>query len=88
MYNLNNTGQTGGITDADIDAPEAWNIETGNNGIVIGIIVSGLDYLHEDILGTNFPGNLWININEIPENGVDDDANGYIDDIIGWDFAK
>jgi subtilisin family serine protease len=88
MYGLNNTGQTGGTSDSDIDAPEAWNMQTGSQGVVIGVIDSGLDFIHEDILGSTFPGNLWINSGEIPGNGIDDDVNGYIDDIIGWDFAN
>jgi subtilisin family serine protease len=88
MYNLNNTGQTGGTPDADIDAPEAWNIQTGDAGIIIGVIDSGLDWNHEDIRGTTWPGNIWINTDEIYGNGIDDDLNGYIDDIIGWDFVN
>lgn len=82
MWGLNNTGQTGGTYDADIDGPEAWEITTGTSDMVVAVIDSGADLNHEDLAG-----NIWTNPGEIPENGVDDDGNGYIDDIHGWDFA-
>ncbi len=82
LWGLNNTGQTAGTPDADIDAPEAWDFQTGAN-IIIAVIDSGLDYNHEDIVG-----NVWINTGEIPNNGIDDDNNGFIDDDKGWDFAN
>ena len=62
--------------------PQAWAIEKGNRNVVIAIIDSGIDYKHEDLAQK-----AWINPNEIPENGLDDDGNGYIDDIYGWDFT-
>lgn len=80
MWGLNNSGQTGGVLDADIDAPEAWNIQTGSPSIVVVDIDSGMDLIHEDLAV-----NLWTNPGEIPGNGVDDDGNGFIDDIHGWD---
>ncbi len=81
MWSLNNTGQSG-VIDADIDAPEAWNITTGgltfyNDSIVVADIDGGFDLNHQDI-------NYWRNYNEVPGNGVDDDGNGYIDDHRGW----
>jgi subtilisin family serine protease len=86
QWYLHNTGQIifkdiFGIVDADIDAPEAWINETGNSNITIAIIDSGIDYTHPDLVA-----NIWNNTDEIAENYVDDDYNGYIDDIIGWDF--
>jgi|GEM_PF-4130743 len=69
------------IRDFDIDAPEAWDIETGDSDIVIGIVDSGIDYYHSD-LSTK----IWINEDEIPSNNVDDDNNGFIDDYYGWNF--
>jgi subtilisin family serine protease len=81
LWGLNNTGQTGGKPDADIDAPEAWNIQTGNP-IVVGVIDSGVDYNHPDLAA-----NIWTNPGEIAGDGIDNDSNGYIDDVRGWDFA-
>ena len=78
-----NNGQTGGTTDADIDSDLAWDITTGGttasgHDIVIALIESGnLD--HQDLTD-----NRWVNVNEIPNNGIDDDGNGYIDDYAGW----
>lgn len=82
LYGLNNTGQTGGTVDADIDAPEAWDSQTGLD-VVVAVIDTGLDYNHEDIVG-----NVWSNPGEVPGNGIDDDNNGYIDDTRGWDFVN
>ena len=65
-----------------VHAPEAWDIQFGNSNVVIGIIDSGVDWDHEDLAGV-----IWNNIDEIPDNGIDDDNNGYIDDIKGWDFV-
>ncbi len=80
QYALDNTGQTGGTPDADIDAPEAWDIETGKR-VVIAVIDTGVDYSHEDL-----SGNIWVNTGEVPGNGIDDDGNGFVDDVRGWDF--
>jgi subtilisin family serine protease len=77
-YGLHNTGQTGGTADADIDAPEAWEISTGSHNVVVGVIDGGFSYNHEDLAA-----NAWVNPGEIAGNGIDDDGNGYIDDIHG-----
>lgn len=86
QWGFYNTGQTAlisrGVAGADINAPEAWDINTGSDDVVIAVIDTGFDYLHEDL-----KDNIWINPGEIPGNGIDDDGNGYVDDVYGYDFA-
>jgi len=65
-----------------VSASTAWDISKGDSSIVIGIIDTGVYWTHPDL-----SPNIWMNKNEIPGNGVDDDGNGYIDDIRGWDFG-
>jgi serine protease len=79
-----NTGNSGGLVNADIDIDLAWDITTGGttplgDTIVVCIVDDGLDLNHQDILP-----NLWRNQHEIAANGIDDDGNGYIDDVQGW----
>jgi thermitase len=81
LWGLNNTGQDGGIPDADIDAPEAWNTATGSPDTVVAVIDTGVDIYHPDL-----DDNVWTNPDEIAGNGIDDDKNGYVDDVHGWDF--
>ncbi len=83
MYGLNNSGQTGGTIDADIDAPEAWNIATGTRRTIVAVIDTGVDYNHQDLAA-----NMWRNTGEIAGDGIDNDNNGYADDIYGYDFAN
>ena len=96
LWGLHNIGQTitkqidntfttsfSGTPDADTDALEAWNRQTGSSGIIVADIDTGVDYNHEDIAA-----NMWTNPGEIAGNGIDDDGNGYIDDVYGWDFAN
>ena len=82
LWGLHNTGQTGGATDADIDAPEAWGIMNASN-VIVGVIDTGVDYAHEDLLP-----NMWKNPGEVGGDGIDNDQNGFIDDVYGWDFAN
>jgi serine protease len=88
QWHLKNTGQTGGINDADIDAPEAWDITTGGltthgDTIVVCIIESGgFDINHIDL-----KDNHWKNYGEIENDGIDNDNNGYIDDYNGWNIG-
>ena len=62
--------------------PQAWAIEKGNANVVIAIIDSGIDYRHDDLAAKT-----WVNPGEVPDNGLDDDGNGYVDDVHGWDFT-
>lgn len=61
---------------------DAWDVTKGSTNVKIAIVDSGTDYLHEDLAA-----NIWRNPNEIPNNGIDDDGNGKIDDVNGWDFV-
>lgn len=76
----NNAGEPG------TEAHEAWQfmadlgISLENTGVVIAVLDMGVDVNHEDI-------NIWVNVDEIPDNGLDDDCNGYVDDINGWNFS-
>src|SRR5262245_54835417 len=83
QWALNNTGQTGGTPDADIDAYEAWSIVTCSPSTIVALIDTWIDYTHPDLVA-----NIWTNAGEIAGNGIDDDANGYIDDVHGYDFAN
>jgi len=85
QWGLHNTGQQVngimGTSDADIDAPEAWDVSTGSGTVIIAVIDSGIHYTHPDLMS-----NMWTNVDEILGNGIDDDDNGYIDDVYGWNF--
>jgi large repetitive protein len=82
LWHLHNTGQGGGLVDADSDLPEAWDVIPGGSAdITIAVVDSGVSTDHPDL-------KLWVNPGEIPFNGVDDDGNGWVDDVNGWNFVS
>jgi len=83
QWHYENTGQNGGTPGSDISLLEAWEIETGNPNVIVAIEDGGVDWDHEDLAG-----NMWVNPGEIAGNGIDDDNNGYIDDVYGYNFAE
>jgi len=84
LWGLQNTGQVvdgqAGTVDADIDAPEAWNNATGDASVNVAVVDTGVAYDHPDLAP-----NAWTNSGETT-NGIDDDGNGYVDDVRGWDW--
>jgi len=81
QWHLNNTGVSGGLADADVDMPEAWDInQGGSSSIVIAVIDDGIQSAHPDL-------NSWVNSGEVAGDGIDNDGNGWIDDIRGWNFV-
>ena len=80
LWGLHNTGQSSGVAGADINAEPAWDLSVGSRQVVVAVIDSGTRITHQDLAP-----NMWQNLSEIAGNGVDDDANGFIDDISGID---
>jgi subtilisin family serine protease len=81
LWALRNTGQSGGTPGADIGAALAWDLTTGDPGVVIAVLDTGMRATHQDLAA-----NRWVNPGEIPGDEVDNDGNGYVDDVHGWDF--
>lgn len=70
------------IADHDIDSDYAWDIQKGSPDVLLGVIDTGVDWEHPDLWNR-----IWSNPGETPDNGIDDDYNGYIDDTMGWDWV-
>jgi subtilisin family serine protease len=87
LWGLNNTGQSingkQGVSGVDVNTLKAWEITTGNEDIVVGIVDTGIDYTHPDLIA-----NMWVNENEIPDNNIDDDNNGVVDDVYGYNAVE
>jgi subtilisin family serine protease len=83
QWGLRNTGQAGGSRGGDIAAVAAWDVTTGSRSVVVAVIDSGFDYTHPDLAA-----NAWRNPGEVPGDGLDNDGNGFVDDVHGWDFAN
>src|SRR5215208_871864 len=81
LWGLDNTGQNGGTSNVDITALEASAVTNGDPSLVVAVIDDGVDFSHPDLAGR-----AWTNPGEVPNNNLDDDNNGYIDDVNGWDF--
>jgi subtilisin family serine protease len=81
QWHYHNTGQTGGTPGADIHLLDAWKSETGNPNVIVGIIDGGVQTDHPDLAA-----NIWVNGGEVAGNKIDDDNNGYVDDIRGYSF--
>ena len=86
QWGLYDTGQvvagSSGPAGVGVQAPDAWALETGAPSVTVAVIDTGVDISHPDLSGA-----IWTNPKEIPGNGIDDDHDGYVDDVHGWDFV-
>ena len=86
QWALHNTGQTiegfVGVPDVDMNVPEAWEVTTGSSSVVVAVLDDGVDFSHPDLAGR-----AWVN-DDAPGDGIDNDGNGFIDDVNGWDFCN
>ena len=78
LWGLRNNGQNGGKSGIDINAAKGWDLTTGSENIIVAVIDTGILYTHQDL-----KSNMWKNPGEIAGNGIDDDGNGFIDDVYG-----
>lgn len=87
QWALRNNGQmvkgVPGRAGADLSMTRAWDLHCGEGSVIVAAIDTGVDYQHPDLAA-----NIWQNPGEIPDNGLDDDGNGYVDDVRGWNFAN
>ena len=74
--------QVQAVSGIDIGLAEAWSLyHGGSRDVVVALVDTGIDYTHEDLADR-----IWTNTDEVPGNGIDDDGNGYVDDVYGWNF--
>ncbi len=83
QWSLNNTGSPGGVAGADICALDAWALAAGSRDVLVAVLDTGIDLDHPDLAD-----NIFVNPGEVPSNHVDDDGNGFVDDVSGWDFRN
>jgi subtilisin family serine protease len=83
LWALRNTGQNGGTAGADTRAHLGWDIGVGSGETIVAVIDDGVQHTHPDLAA-----NMWTNPGEVAGNGVDDDGNGFVDDIHGYDFTR
>ncbi len=79
LWGLRNTGQNGGVSGIDAQVVSAWDLTTGSSNVIVAVIDTGIRHSHRDLAG-----NMWRNPGEIAGNGVDDDGNGIVDDVFGF----
>jgi gliding motility-associated-like protein len=83
QWHYNNTGQSGGTSGIDVGLKEAWSLTKGHSNVIVAIVDGGVDFNHEDL-----KDNMWINAAELGGlPNVDDDNNGYVDDVYGFNFV-
>lgn len=82
FHNVGTSFNPYGVKGMDINVYEAWKYVTGDSSVIVAVIDQGVDYRHDDL-----KANMWVNEDEIPDNGIDDDKNGYIDDVHGYNFV-
>jgi subtilisin family serine protease len=80
QWPLTNTGRGGGVPGADVDALPAWIRQPNADNVLVAVVDTGVNYLHQDLRAV-----MWFNAGETPDNGIDDDGNGYVDDVFGID---
>lgn len=78
LWGLRNTGQNGGVSGADIDVVRAWDLTTGSTDVIVAVIDTDIRYTHIDL-----SAQMWRNSGEVPGNGIDDDGDGYVDNVFG-----